>query len=146
LRSHYGNPEIIALHQDADLHGRGTKGGRRVQGNDLERCKAMKNKRPGWSGGTTTSCTNVWVRDLFDGSTALIFINAGANDVEVVCDERCLVKAGLRQGSKYYMRDLIARKDLGDILLDKQLVSPQKIPGDGGSILIKLSKHSMFVE
>jgi hypothetical protein len=45
------------------------------------------------------SLTNVWVRNLNDGSTAILFVNAATESQPIVCDVMCLGLAGLKEGT-----------------------------------------------
>ena len=45
------------------------------------------------------SLTNVWVRNLHNGSTAILFVNAAAVAQPMTCDVTCLGRAGLKTGT-----------------------------------------------
>merc|ERR1711971_1115113 len=133
----YGNPEIIAVSQDADEHGRGTPGGRRVSGGDFEEVEAKVEAKEGVGNAIEP---NVWTRNLHDGSTAIIFVNNGDAAVQMVCDQVCLNAAGLKVGQTYAVRDLFTRKDLPLVTLDTSgLTSPVQVPGDAGSVFLRLT-------
>lgn len=213
----YGNPEIIAVSQDADVHGHGSPGGRRVFGQDFVKrdtrggeCNAksfplnrtgvqaiglrchnatsaaacvsaccdytdcttwqynpdygpdplhcvhhgtsvkgpcwigtpsrVDADRPGWIGGSKPDShgQNIWARNLHDGSTALIFINTNTDTASVTCDIDCLVKADLKTGITYRVRNILERKDEGEIALTSAGLSMQ-VKGDVGSVMVRLT-------
>jgi hypothetical protein len=120
---------------------------------------SIAQSKAGWSGGSkrqtppphpsppppppppnTASLLNVWARNLHDGSTAIIFVNNGAAAATMTCDAGCAAAAGLAAGRSYGCRDLFARTDLANITVGPQgFSSPSAVPGDAGSILLRLS-------
>merc|ERR1712032_202186 len=125
----YGNAEIIAVSQDADVHGRGTLGGRRVSGGDF---KTVEEESVTDSDDTL----NVWARNLQDGSTAIIFVNNGNTTQKMICDQTCIKAAGLKLGETYTVRDLFSKKDLAPVTLGASgLTSIIDVPSDAGSVL-----------
>lgn len=86
---------------------------------------------------------NIWVRNLHDGGTAMIFVNNGVPAVKMACTGECVAAAGLSVGKKYAVRDLYAHKDLPPITLGaagvRAGVDAGQVDGDAGSVLLKLS-------
>ena len=83
----YTNKLVIAVNQDE-----AAKQGYRVQGGNL----AVN----------ATSTTNIWSRELIDGSRAMVFLNVGTDTVKMTCDEECFVNAGLPFGITVRAYDL----------------------------------------
>ena len=50
--------------------------------------------------------TNVWGRELADGSWAFVFLNIGPNPVDISCDISCFEAAGFDLSVKLTVRDL----------------------------------------
>jgi hypothetical protein len=84
---------------------------------------------------------NVWVRNLHDGSTAIIFINNGPGPVHMQCNAACIARARLTPG-QYTARDLYTCKDASGVTVGKDGFSVGLVPGDAGSLLWKLTPAS----
>ena len=156
----YGNPEIIAVNQDADHHGRGTAGGRRVSFGDLPWGSQAQDHGHGHTTGAAGSSVasptsppptpgqstlNIWARNLHDGSTAMLFLNSGpaGDGTTMVCDAACLHAAGLAVGKTYAVRDLVALADLAPVTLTaKGLRTPTEVAADAGTLFLKLTPQA----
>ena len=116
--------------------------------------KSIQPNAKGWVGGSAQAgppppapAINIWARNLFDGSTALIFINSGHSPVHMQCDTACIAQARLAPG-QYKVRDLYARKDVamagprgdsGLLTVAKNGFAVGLVPGDAGSVLWRLT-------
>eukprot|EP00486_Rosalina_sp_Unknown_P014819 CAMPEP_0201591164 /NCGR_PEP_ID=MMETSP0190_2-20130828/186176_1 /ASSEMBLY_ACC=CAM_ASM_000263 /TAXON_ID=37353 /ORGANISM="Rosalina sp." /LENGTH=337 /DNA_ID=CAMNT_0048048855 /DNA_START=148 /DNA_END=1158 /DNA_ORIENTATION=+ len=83
----YTNRLVIDVNQDP-----AGKQGYRVQGGNL----ALN----------ATSTTNIWSRELIDGSRAMVFLNVGSSTVKMTCDEECFNNAGFYDGVMVQVYDL----------------------------------------
>lgn len=81
------------------------------------------------------ACQQVWARPLDGGAAALCFVNFALEPARVACDAECLARAGFPRG--VHARDVVAHRDLG------ALASVDfEVPGDGGSVLLRVSAAS----
>jgi hypothetical protein len=108
-----GNPELIAINQDAPL----VAPMRRIVGGDLSYpcTPAIEQKQEQEGGDAAARCINVWARPLANGDVALAFVNQGPANATVKCDAPCLAAANVTAGRVWAVRDLIARRDVGEI-------------------------------
>eukprot|EP01065_Artemidia_motanka_P020780 TRINITY_DN24825_c0_g1_i1.p1 TRINITY_DN24825_c0_g1~~TRINITY_DN24825_c0_g1_i1.p1 ORF type:complete len:434 (+),score=66.52 TRINITY_DN24825_c0_g1_i1:69-1370(+) len=121
------NPEVIAVHQDSLA-----VPGQRVAGGNLTQIG------PGSSVDVDgVTATNVWARELADGSRAVIFINNGDSEADVECDRACFSSMGLA-GKNVRVRDLWARKDVGSVSA-KDSEYAVKLGGAGKSALFRFT-------
>lgn len=84
----YTNKLVIDVNQD-----KATKQGYRVQGGNL----ALDD---------VNSTTNIWSRELVDGSRAMVFLNVGPNTVKMTCDAQCFNNAGFADNIRVRVYDL----------------------------------------
>jgi len=120
----YTNPEVIAVNQDVL-----GKQGIRISGTNL-------------SVGDDLSTDNVWARELTGGAYAMIFLNNANDDKNVTCSQTCFQRIGISSGQEYSVRDLWQHTDNGTI--NNAYISTV-VPGQGGSVIIKLAPTSMII-
>jgi alpha-galactosidase len=80
--------------------------------------------------------TNVWARELKDGSYALFFINVGSATVDVACDATCFAAIGFQSTDVLTARDVIAHVDLPDITGATGYVAKALAPAGGSATLV----------
>lgn len=101
---------------------------------------AGSNTDPEWSTWLKgDGATNVWARPLTSGSWAFVFLNAGAEVVDVVCDNECVSKTAL-VGRDVTVRDLWLHKDIAVVRNLTSLKAPM-LPADGGHAMYLLTPH-----
>ena len=61
------------------------------------------------------STSNVWARELDDGSFALVFLNIGPDSANVECDSACFEQIGVYKGVNWAVRDLWTHESLKDL-------------------------------
>ena len=60
--------------------------------------------------------TNVWARELHDGSRSVLLLNVGTQQADVTCDLRCFIAMGLSTPSMtLHVRDLWTHRALDPI-------------------------------
>lgn len=108
--------------------------------------KSVKPNANGWVGASkrqTNSFFNIWARNLFDGDTAMIFINnspATTPPLRIRCDPACVTAAKLSPGH-YNVLDLYTQKPVvGGVIIGKEGFDVGYVSPDAGSILWRLHK------
>lgn len=84
--------------------------------------------------------TNVWARPLATGSWAFVFLNAGAEVVDVVCDSECVSKTAL-VGRHVTVRDLWLHKDIA-VVRNLTNLTASMLPAEGGHAMYLLTPHA----
>ena len=134
------NPEVIAVSQDP-----AAKPGMRVAGGNIT----------GFDPATETATTNVWARELQDGSRAVLFLNIGEAAADITCDKACFTAMGWsadgekmkgvpgegcaaagRLPSSWSVRDLWLKRDIATITGPS--LTAERVPGNG-TALFKLT-------
>ena len=59
---------------------------------------------------STANGTNVWGRELHDGSWAFVFLNTGTTDADITCDANCFKPTGFDSSTNLTVRDLWTHK------------------------------------
>jgi len=122
----YSNEEVIAVNQD-----KLGKQGIRIEGGDLN----LRSTDP-------FNTTNIWARELHDGSRAIVFLNVGSSQVSLICDQRCFAKMGFSNlDTRLAVRDLWAHKDLPDIT-PRAGFHASSLAAGGGFRMIKVTKRA----
>lgn len=88
-----------------------------------------------------TSCTNVWGRELHDGSWAMALLNNGADNATVTCDEACFNQTSLPTGAgaAVVVRDLWAHANVTVLRWTPAGYSWNvTVPGDGGVVTVRM--------
>jgi alpha-galactosidase len=115
----YSNAEVIAVNQDPLVK----------QGN-------LVFSTP--QGTLGNGAAQIWARVLVDGSWAVHFINAGKENLDLLCDAHCFAQIRpIQAGEEVVVRDLYQHKDV------QTLTSPSfgvaQLAAEGGSRLFKLT-------
>jgi hypothetical protein len=85
------------------------------------------------------SGSNVWAKELSDGSYAVVFLNVGNAIANVTCDTTCFAYIGVTAGNNYNVEDLW--DDAHKINLIKTATfTAQNLPASGGHLMVKISK------
>ncbi|XP_062508332.1 probable alpha-galactosidase [Corticium candelabrum] len=82
--------------------------------------------------------TNVWGRELADGSWALVFLNAGTSAANITCDATCFTSTGFDSSTKLSVTDLWMHTENGTTTGGG--FTAMNVPADGGSVMIKLTR------
>ncbi|XP_065846502.1 probable alpha-galactosidase isoform X3 [Oscarella lobularis] len=82
--------------------------------------------------------TNVWGRELADGSWAFVFLNIGPNPVDISCDISCFEAAGFDLSVKLTVRDLWTHTVNGTTTGGGY--TAKSVPGNGGSVMVKFTR------
>eukprot|EP01083_Nonionella_stella_P266070 900534_1 len=100
----YSNKYVIAIDQD-----KAGKQGFRVQGVNLTTI--------GGNG------TNIWSKELMDGSRAMVFLNTGNVTIDIICDSYCFKKAGFEYSMRLMVYDLWnGNKNIANVSSTEQFV------------------------
>jgi len=118
----YTNAEVIAVDQDKLC-----RQGVRLVGENL----SIRSTDP-------QHATNVWGRQLFDGSWALVFINVAPVPMNVTCDRSCFQRMGFPAEATLQVRDLWLHQELGQT--KASLYTVKAVPEEGGSMMLKFSR------
>ena len=85
--------------------------------------------------------TNVWARELHDGSHALVFLNAGSSQASVTCDAACFAAIGVDPARNYTVDDLW--NDVPQGTITNATFTAVDLPADGGHLMIRVAEASM---
>jgi hypothetical protein len=88
----------------------------------------------------SVSQTNIWGRELADGSWALVFLNAGTADSNITCDATCFTATGFDNSTNLSIRDMWTHTENGTTTGGGY--TAENVPGNGGSIMIKVTRIS----
>jgi alpha-galactosidase len=92
------------------------------------------------SGELSGSQTNIWGRELADGSWAIVFLNAGTVDSNITCDATCFAATGFDSSTNLSVRDLWTHTENGTATGGGY--TAENVPGNGGSVMIKVTRVS----
>ena len=85
----------------------------------------------------SVNCTNIWARELIDGSRAFVFLNACNDTRDIVCDQQCFNNAGLMYGIDVHLYDLWnENKFIGNISTTIPY-NVSNVEGEGGVVMYK---------
>ena len=88
-----------------------------------------------------TGLANVWMRKLSTGAVAMVFINAGSADADIVCDKTCLSAAGFAATDKLSIRDVWAH--VTSTASAAQPLVAKQVGASGGVDMYVVSKATM---
>eukprot|EP01084_Bolivina_argentea_P276108 471031_1 len=109
----YSNKYVIEIDQD-----KAGKQGFRVQGVNLTTI--------GGNG------TNIWSKELMDGSRAMVFLNTGNVTIDIICDSYCFKKAGFEYPMRLMVHDLWnGNKNIANVSSTEQFVVKNLTAGAG---------------
>jgi hypothetical protein len=80
---------------------------------------------------------NVIGRPLLHGDWAVVFVNVGLKDSDIVCDSKCLGDMGFSHSQTIRVRDLWEHRDEPSF---SGSYTVRKVPGGGSSKMVKFSK------
>jgi len=87
------------------------------------------------------TCTNVWLRQLGDGSIAVAMVNNGADAATVTCDAACFAQASIPASvGSLVVRDLWAHANVTTLVRGPGggFSFAANVTGDGGSNLYRM--------
>ena len=118
----YTNKYVIDVNQDkAGIQGI------RIQGEDL----VIDNK-------IDTNSTNIWSRELIDGSRIMLFLNVGTSAKNMSCDAQCFNDAGFYYGVNVKIYDLWSENQLITTMSTQDILLVNNVEPNGGVVMYKM--------
>jgi len=118
------NAEVIAVNQNPGRHPQFPYQGTRLAGGNFMQGAS-------W---------NVWGRALNDGSFAVVFINNGANAMNITCNAACFAQMQFQSNVKLTVRDLFLHKTVA--IISPGTYTAINVPGNGGSSIFRFYPQS----